>query len=167
MIWSKKCHQLLSLKTTFHLLHWWKWTYNYFFCKGSVKDFFLSCCCLKTVSPIHKILQELGFPTTKLSMSTGKELVTNNLSHNCEIAFSSFLQHYIFAYSWNWSSVPLHKKQTKNLFSNFFLIFRKEGWRFGEIYWFFFIWCGMSLSNSHHQNSKVFCLHLSLHYTRN
>lgn len=103
-----------------------------------LKIFFLSCCCLKTVSPIHKILQELGFPTTKLSMSTGKELVTNNLSHNCEIAFSSFLQHYIFAYSWNWSSVPLHKKQTKNLFSNFFLIFRKEGWRFGEIYWFFF-----------------------------
>lgn len=139
--------------------------FNYFSCKGSVKEFFLYRCCLITASPIHKILQELGFPTTKLSLSTGKELVTNNLFHNCEIAFLSFLEHYFFAYSWNWSSAPLHKKnKQKTSLQFFFWTLEEKVGDFGEIYWFSFylVWnvtFKFTPSNS--------CLHLSLHCTRN
>jgi len=35
------------------------------------------------------MLQELGFPTAKLLISTGNELVSSNMYHNCEIIFYS------------------------------------------------------------------------------
>lgn len=57
---------------------------SFFFIKGSIKNF-LFCYRLETVSSINKILQELGFPTTKLEFQQKR-----NMFHNCETAFFPF-----------------------------------------------------------------------------
>lgn len=97
----------------------------------------LFCCCLITVPPVHKILQALGFPTTKLSMSTGKELVTSNLFHNYEIAFLFLSTALHFCILWEQVVSSPSLKKPKKFLLNFFFNFRREGWRFGEVYCFF------------------------------
>lgn len=74
-----------GLKILFHGLWHWSQLQSFFFIKGSIKNF-LFCYWLETVSSINKILQELGFPTTKLEFQQKR-----NMFHNCETAFLPFL----------------------------------------------------------------------------